>query len=368
MKPLLALVMIVKDEAETLGKTLASAAPFIDRWLVADTGSTDRTADVVRAALADVPGELASIPFVDFASARNAALDAASDAAEFLLVMDAEDVLSHGAELRAFLEAHRASTGQEHEAYNVTMRLGASTFTRPAILRASAGWRYKGVVHEVCVPREGGHVATIKTPAVITHDRAPQSGERTKARWERDLALLEAEAERSPRDTRTAFYLAQTLDCLAKRDRAIAAYKNRVALGGWREEVFESLLRIARVKAAAGHPWPDVQQAFLDAYEHSPHRAEPLHEVALHYYREGRWPLCYVFASGACSLPYPEHDRLFVAADVYAFGRWDLLGIASYYVGQRETGERAVRKALEQRPDDARLQKNLEFYVGQAAA
>jgi glycosyltransferase involved in cell wall biosynthesis len=63
---LLTLKMIVKDEAATIARTLRSVKPFVDRWIIADTGSTDATIEVVRRAMEDVPGELVTIPFTDF--------------------------------------------------------------------------------------------------------------------------------------------------------------------------------------------------------------------------------------------------------------------------------------------------------------
>src|SRR5262249_50289970 len=93
---LLTLTMILKDEAATIGATLATAKPHVDRWIIVDTGSTDGTQDAVRAAMAGVPGELHAEPFVDFATTRNRGLDLCRDATEFILWMDADDYLDGG--------------------------------------------------------------------------------------------------------------------------------------------------------------------------------------------------------------------------------------------------------------------------------
>lgn len=72
--PLLGLVMIIKNENATIEATLESVKHDIDYWTIVDTGSTDGTQDTVRAAMADVPGQLLSQPFVDFSTTRNFAL------------------------------------------------------------------------------------------------------------------------------------------------------------------------------------------------------------------------------------------------------------------------------------------------------
>ena len=52
----LGLVMIVKNEAQSINVTLASARPHIDFWTMMDTGSTDGTQRVIQDSLRDVPG------------------------------------------------------------------------------------------------------------------------------------------------------------------------------------------------------------------------------------------------------------------------------------------------------------------------
>ena len=84
----LSLCMIVKDEAATLGRALASVADAVDEIIVVDTGSTDDTVAIAKAHGAQVQ----SFPWVnDFASARNASLAYATG--DWVLVLDADEVL-----------------------------------------------------------------------------------------------------------------------------------------------------------------------------------------------------------------------------------------------------------------------------------
>ena len=94
----LALVVIARDEAPRIQRLLDSVRPFVDRMLVLDTGSTDDTVALGRAAGARVEN------FAwcdDFAAARNHALDLA--AADWHLVLDADEWLEQGGETLAVL-------------------------------------------------------------------------------------------------------------------------------------------------------------------------------------------------------------------------------------------------------------------------
>ena len=355
--------MIVKDEARSIAQTIASVKPFVDRYVILDTGSTDGTQSLARQAFGDVPGEIPEEAFVDFGTTRNRALDLLGTQAVFSLMLSGDETLQNGEALRRFCESHRTRSGVEHGAYYVRVRYGESVYDSARLARTDAAWRYEGVTHEVLMHPEAPPPTIRVTDACIVHDLTHRQAAGQRRRWELDLALLGAELARRPADTRTAFYLAQTLECLGKLDEAFVAYEQRIALGGWVEEVYESMYRLGRVADAMGRPWSEVQQLYLNAHAHSPHRAEALFAIAWHWYEEKNWPLSFLFAQRGAQIPFPEKATLFVDAEVYRTKLPDLVGIAAYYVGELEIGERALRRALRVRPDDPRLLANLAFYT-----
>jgi hypothetical protein len=361
-RDLLTLSMIVKDEEETLARTLASVGPAIDRWVIVDTGSTDGTQELVRRELAGVPGELHEAPFVDFATTRNVALDLAGGATEFVLWLDADDVLEGGDALRAFLEGERALSSPDREAYYVRVEMGIR-FDSARVVRASAGWRFRGVVHEVLVHPDRPPPTRRVPDVLVRHHPGAGSAERSRRRWERDVTLLEAALAQDPGDARSAFYLAQTLLWLGRHEEAEAAFLRRIAMGGWAEEVYESMVALARVATARALPWPEIEVRWLAAHAFAPHRAEPLDAVARHYDGLGQHALTFLFARRGAELPLPTGDNLFVDEEVYTWKLADLVGTSAYWVGEYAIGEAAARKAAQRRPGDERLARNLGFYL-----
>src|ERR1700761_8914059 len=85
--------MIVRDEAPVIGRCLASVRGLVDHWVVVDTGSTDGTQDLVRAAMAGVPGFLVEREWVDFGHNRTEAVQLARPHADYSLVIDADEEL-----------------------------------------------------------------------------------------------------------------------------------------------------------------------------------------------------------------------------------------------------------------------------------
>jgi glycosyltransferase involved in cell wall biosynthesis len=80
---------MVKDEVDRLGPSLASVT-WADEVLVADTGSTDGTVELARAAGARVE----SIPWEGYVATRNRALALAAH--DWVLVLDADEQVSPG--------------------------------------------------------------------------------------------------------------------------------------------------------------------------------------------------------------------------------------------------------------------------------
>ncbi len=152
-RPLVSACLIVKDEHDNLGRCLASLEHFCDEVVVYDTGSTDDTREIARAAGAlVVEGDWDG----DFARARNAALDHCSG--EWVLWIDADEALvADGPAQRPALEEADA----EVEAFvvmidNLRGAHASTTFAHPAcrLFRRACG-RWTGKLHEQVVARAG---------------------------------------------------------------------------------------------------------------------------------------------------------------------------------------------------------------------
>jgi hypothetical protein len=357
-KPLLTLTMILKDEAATIAKTLRSVKPYIDRWVILDTGSTDATREIVRTALADIPGEIHEAPFVDFATTRNLGLDLCGKVSEWIIYLDADDDLQNGEGLRDFLK--NACAGKE-DAFGVNVRVPNALFPSTRIIRSTSGYRFFGVVHEVLMHPSGSTPSRIVPDLVIDHRDGPDQGAKTRKRWERDVDLLDNDFKTTG-SHRSAFYHAMTLYWLQRYPEAVVSFTRRIALGGWAPEVFCSLLNKARALQGALTPPEEWLPVFLQAHSFDPSRAEPLWDIAEWYSFKDDHALTYLYARRAFEMPKPP-GALFLEEPVYDWRAARLVGWHAWYLGEYEVGERAALAAHLARPDDAQLLVNWRLYI-----
>jgi SAM-dependent methyltransferase/tetratricopeptide (TPR) repeat protein len=313
--------MIVKDEANIMARCIRSALPLIDFAFMVDTGSTDGTQAVIRECLREtgIPGEVIDEPWRDFAYNRTFALAKLREHRDidYALINDADDqfVFDDGFNVAAFKDSMTSAL------YDVEIRHGAILHYRPQILGNRLPFSYRGVLHEfVEGPREGHSRET----AAGFHVRIGDGGARSRdsAKFQRDAAVLERalETEQDPfLVSRYTFYLAQSYRDAGDAGKALSTYLKRPALGFWDQEVFVSLLYAARLKEQLGYPAQDVLDAYAQAAEAAPNRAEALHSASHFCQTQGRFEEGLAFAKRGVALTAPG-GVLFAEPWIYEYG------------------------------------------------
>lgn len=157
---------------------------------------------------------------------------------------------------------------------------------------------------------------------------APRLGE-----YARDPEILQAEVDRDPSNARAVYCLAQSYRDAQDFAQARKWYERRAEMGGWDEEVYSALFEAARAMNSLGMPWPEVQDAFLRAWEYRPTRAEPLHAIASRSRQDGRYLVGLLFAQQASRIPLPDADTLCVDNSVYAWRAVDELAVCASWLG-----------------------------------
>jgi glycosyltransferase involved in cell wall biosynthesis len=354
-KAVLCLSAIVRNEAPVIGRCLRSVRPFIDRWVIVDTGSTDGTQSLIHEHLEGIPGELHERPWMNFEHNRNEALALASAAADYLFMIDADETL--------LLPSGFERPPLTADAYFLTCEYSGTSYARCAIVRTRLPWLWKGVVHEFLDCESPFTRDAWEQPRIrVLHDGARS---RDPLTYLKDAGLLEEALRADPENTRNVFYLAQSYRDAGDLIRSRAVYERRASMGGWDEEVWFSLYQVAVLSERLGAPSGEVTLAYLKAFQARPARAEPLLRLARHHRSRSEFALALLYSRHAATLARPN-DMLFVEDDVYRWQALDELSIAGYYAGASEEGKRALEELLQERvypPGEAqRIAANAGFY------
>jgi glycosyltransferase involved in cell wall biosynthesis len=356
-RPAICLNMIVRNEAHIVHEVLHSVAPYITSWVIVDTGSHDGTQDVIKSQMASlgIPGELHERPWRDFGHNRSEALTLAQGHGDYIWVMDADDTVMGAPDF----------SGLQADVYAMRINDGL-TYWRRQLFRDGLPWRYVGVVHEYA---DCGNPFAEERLGGDYHIESRRLGARNAdpQKYERDRDLLLADLDHNPDNERSVFYLAESYFNLGDFANARDWAARRAEMGGWAEEIYYAMWQVAQSMSRLDEPWPDVEDAYLRAWEFRPTRAEPLHAIATRYRTEQRYQLGYFFAARAAEIPLPDEDILFVAADVYHWRALDEKAICASWIGKHAEAFALCRRILARPdiPDDdrRRIAGNRDFSV-----
>jgi glycosyltransferase involved in cell wall biosynthesis len=367
------LCMIVKDESHIIKECLTSMLPYIDRYDITDTGSTDGTPELIKEFMNEheVEGEVYLSDWKGFGDhagnigSRTESLRNAKGKADYAWVIDADDFVTGDFKFP-----------EEMTKDSYSLRIGREDFTwwRNQLFLLKSDWVYTGILHEFAECK-GKPADQVTNERIMGEYRisARTLGARnvnitTQEKYSRDAEALEKAIKEEPDNVRYQFYLAQSYFDSQQYEKSEEAYKKRAEMGGWEEEVFYSLYRVGILAGLLNKPWPEIQQAFLDAYEYRPNRAEPLYQIARLYRQvHDRPKLAYMYARMALEIPYPQNDILFISEDVYKYQILDEVGATAYYAGKPHIGlaacQRLINENLVPQEHRQRCVDNLKQYT-----
>lgn len=333
--------MIVKNEEHVLPRCLSALKPYIDAWCIMDTGSEDSTIQVINEQLDGIPGKLVEEPFESFRYNRTKVMQIAREEfndVDYLLMIDADDTWT-------IEEGFEWPENMIHGCYNVKHTLHSTAFFRPAVTHAKLPWRYEGAAHEYQVCDQSYSRGQLDKVSIVCGNDGHRRKTEGRAKYDRIAKILEEEYKKDPTDTRTVFYLAQSYRDGGHIEKAIKFYRMRSGMGGFAEEVWYSLYQVAFLTEKLNIGLEITREAYLQAYENRPSRAETLWRLAALHRVNGLNHLGRIYALAAVNTKRPD-DVLFVDEWVYTWRCYDELCVNSQKIGLLEDARAAALKIL----------------------
>ena len=279
-KPTVCLNMIVKNERPVIERCLASVKPYIDSWVIVDTGSTDGTQEAIRNYLSDIPGELYERPWVNFAHNRNEAMQLAGKRGDYLLFIDADETL----EVQADFTPQKLDT----EMFLIHNREKVHAFLRVFMVRSDLKAEWEGSMHERL---EAGDKVTqdlIET-AHLNSSYADGARSRDPQKYAKDALLLEEELKKDPNNLRTWFYLGQCYTHADQREKALKCFIKATNPAYHLDDRFSALISVAYLMQVLNYPDDQVIEAYHKAHLHDNGRLEPIFEIGHIFFENGQF-------------------------------------------------------------------------------
>lgn len=304
--------MIVKDEALVIERCLGSLKHLIDYWVIVDTGSKDGTQEIIKNFLKDIPGELHERPWVDFAHNRNEALDFAKNKGDYLLLIDADEVLHFAPDF--------SMPPLTKDLYFILVRqLNAVDVKRNGLINNHLDWRWHGVLHEVLQSPQAKTDEVLKGVLNICNSSQGSGRSQNPEKYLKDAKVLEKALKKEPNNSRYAYYLGISYSACDKLDLAKKSFEKRVAMkSDDLHETYMAMYNLGLVNEKLNN-LDEALECQFKTYAMRPTRAEPLFRAAILYRKKGNYLLGYLLSKFALTIPRPAND-LCVEYITYDYG------------------------------------------------
>lgn len=230
---------IVKNEEEILRTMLDNVRPLVDEYIIFDTGSTDRTKEIIAEY-----GTVYETPFVNFVDTKNKVLEYALTRPDidYILWMDADErIYQNIHKLREYAEAGvdcvvaKITEGPQDDS------IIFNEYYRNRMWKNNGKYKFYGPnVHEYC---SGEGQLIFDDSILVRHehlksDKAATAGER----FSKYIELLTDFIRQHPNDPRAWFYLARTYKDKNDLLQAIECYSTYINLPDnyFRDEIWQA--------------------------------------------------------------------------------------------------------------------------------
>ena len=361
-KTTICVLIMFTNEEHCIKETLETTLPYAHEYILCDNASTDNTVKVCQDFFKEhhIKGQVFHTTWVNFGHNYSYLyeLGARHAESEYLYQIDADDLI-HGTMNINDLTADR-----------YLLQFGDTCkYVRGQLFKNKFLWRHYLCIHGYVDTNPKGQSYTTKTLTGDYYIECRHVGSRhhidEKVKYLRDAALLQQDlsTDLDKQDERRCwFYLGQSYMCAEEYELSIKAYKKRVYMCGWEEEVYYARLQIARCYVNLDNQ--KYIKAYLDCFEKHPNRAEPLYHLGRCYAEQNNHPMAKKYFKQASKIPYPSHLILFLSKDIYDYLSQLHLAISYYWLKNYNKSYEINRVLLSKSlPDDIRkiVERNKQF-------
>ena len=353
--------MIVKDEEADIQRCLDSVAPYIDYWVISDTGSSDNTMQKIQEIMDShgIPGELHEHKWEDFSTNRNHVIKLARSKADYLWFMDADD------DFVSYVEDPFVALDDETDMWLMRYELNNGTkLQRQCLFHSKKPVVYHVVFHEFLSCEDLSMIGK-ETRGMIGEcmiyarssplKRAPDK----KTKYRNDAKTIKKAMKDPSTDERFMpryqYYLGMSYQEAGDLERAITEYKKRLnfgSRGNKDNEIYLSLKGIADIKKSLHknnkkYKEFDVIDSYLTIWEYFPTRIEPIVQLMDFLFHKRRFLLALMIAELPAKVAVADEDDVLHTAADYTYNFPAQYAACAVEAGFKDFAIKTAESALE---------------------
>jgi len=347
---------MIKNEAHILKRCLDAIDKLIDYFIFVDTGSTDKTLEIIDNFLKDRPGEVHKTKWINFGHNRTEALTFCKGKGDYIVIVDADDIwnVSSRPEIRGDCAKLRVSTGREE-------------FDQIRFLKGDLVWRYIGAKH--AYPDTTGRSVTLIGNEVWIKSTQEGASWNDPDKFAKNAIEIELDNPED-KDPRKIFYAACSYKDAKNYPRARKLFKKRISVGGWQDEIWFSQYSLGIMDEIEDHLDNAIIE-YLKAINLDDTRAEAFTAICRCFRKMQVYGTGYMFGKAAMKMKI-NRKKLFIVTALYTTDLYDELSICAYHMEKFHEAAALTRKALKDQnitPEArTRLESNLKFAEDQIHA
>ncbi len=345
-------VYAISKNEEIFAAKWADSMKDADKIVVLDTGSTDKTVDILRSKGVDVTVK-EIIPW-RFDVARNEALNLVPSEYDICICTDLDEEFVPGWK-EELLKVWNDDITRVRYTYNWSFdEYGkpATTFLANKIHKNKM-YKWTHPVHEVLKPLKPEKEIICENIIINHHPDLSKS----RSSY---LPLLELSVKEDPYDDRNMHYLGREYMHYQRWDDAIETLKKHLELKNatWKDERCASMRFIARSYTAKNER-DKAEEWYKKAMLEAPYLRESYVELAFMYYDEKRYEEAYNLLQEAFKIKEKSNSYI---NEQFAWNSfiYDLNSLCAFNLKKYQEAYENVKKAFELDPNNIRLQLNLE--------
>ncbi|MDD7793623.1 glycosyltransferase [Clostridium sp. 'White wine YQ'] len=349
----ISLCMIVKNEENVICRCLNSVKDIVDEIIIVDTGSFDKTKELVKS----YTNKIYDFKWIyDFSAARNFSFERATK--EYILWLDADDEILEEDRMK-FLKLKETMMPDIDEVmmkYNVGLNQRGEvtlSYYRERLSKRSRGYKWHEPVHEYL--EISGKV--INSDICVTHKKDKENEK------ERNLLIYKKHlSEGKKLTTRGTYYYARELYYNKYYREAIESYNKFLASNeGWLEDNINACLDLAKCYSILNDKKNSLRILYR-SFEYDTPRAEACCNIGYYYFEKNDYKRAIFWYELATRLEKPASGWGFIYNDYWDYIPYMQLCVCYDRLGKIEDAIKYNDKAAECKPNDPSVVYNKKYF------